>query len=41
VIELLNCTSGKRVMMLPMLDDQTRQLPTLSHDDPLLKLVCG
>ena len=41
VIELLNCDSGKRVMMLPMLDNETRHLPTLSQDDPLLKLICG
>ena len=41
VIELLNCTSGKRVMILPMLDNATRQLPTLSHDSPLLRLICG
>jgi hypothetical protein len=41
VIELLNCTSGKRVMLLPMLDNQTRQLPALSPGDPLLKLICG
>jgi hypothetical protein len=41
VIELLNCTSGKRAMILPMLDNETRQLPALSQDDPLLRLVCG
>ena len=41
VIELLNCTSGKRTMILPMLDNETRHLPTLSQDDPLLRLVCG
>ena len=41
VIELLNCSSGKRLMLLPMLDNQTRNLPTLSQQDPLLKLICG
>jgi hypothetical protein len=41
VIELLNCTSGKRVMLLPMLDNETRHLPSLSQDDPLLRLICG
>ncbi len=41
VIELLNCSSGKRVMMLPMLDNETRTLPTLSQDNPLRRLICG
>ena len=41
VIELLNCSSGKRVMVLPMLDNETRNLPTLSQDDPLFRLICG
>ena len=41
VIELLNCSSGKRVMLLPMLDNQTRQLPTLAEDDPLRRLICN
>jgi len=41
VIELLNCESGKRVMMLPMLDNATRHLPTLSKSDPLFQVVCG
>jgi hypothetical protein len=41
VIELLNCQSGKRVMILPMLDNATRNLPTLSADSPLLQLICG
>ena len=41
VIELVNCTSGKRVMLLPMLDNQTRHLPTLDDDDPLRRLICG
>jgi hypothetical protein len=40
-IELLNCDSGKRVMMLPMLDNQTRHLPDLGTDDPLRRLICG
>jgi len=40
VIELLNCSSGRRVMLLPMLDSQTRQLPTLAEDDPLRRLIC-
>ncbi len=40
-IELLNCVSGKRVMMLPMLDNQTRHLPDLGSDDPLRRLICG
>jgi hypothetical protein len=41
VIELLNCKSGKRIMILPMLDNDTRHLPTLSDDDPLFHLICG
>jgi hypothetical protein len=41
VIEVLNCETGKRVMIMTMLDNDTRHLPTLSQDDPLLKLVCG
>ena len=41
VIEVLNCVSGKRVMIMTMLQNAPRTLPTLSHDDPLLKLVCG
>jgi len=41
VIELLNCDNGKRVMMLPMLDNQTRHLPDLGRDDPLRRLICG
>jgi hypothetical protein len=41
VIEVLNCESGKRVMIMTMLDNSPRTLPTLSHDDPLLRLVCG
>ena len=40
VIELLNCTSGKRVMILPVLDNQTRHLPDLIQDDPLRQLIC-
>jgi hypothetical protein len=41
VIELLNCSSGKRVMLLPMLDNETRTLPALSEDNPLRRLICG
>src|SRR5882757_5171150 len=37
VVEIINCESGKRVMVMPMLDNDTRHLPTLSQDDPLLK----
>ena len=40
VIELLNCKSGKRVMILPVLDNQTRHLPDLIQDDPLRRLIC-
>ncbi len=40
VIELLNCTSGKSVMILPVLDNQTRHLRDLAQDDPLLRLIC-
>jgi len=40
VIELLNCDDGKRVMILPMLKNDTRHLPTLSQDDPLRRLIC-
>jgi hypothetical protein len=40
-IELLNCVSGKRVLMLPMLDNQTRHLPDLPEGDALRTLVCG
>ena len=41
VIEIVNCESGKRVMVMPMLDNDTRHLPTLSQEDPLRKLICG
>ncbi|MBI1211231.1 MAG: hypothetical protein GC190_07200 [Alphaproteobacteria bacterium] len=41
VIELLNCIDGKRTMILPMLGNDTRALPTLSQDDPLMALICG
>lgn len=41
VIELLNCENGTRVMILPMLDNNTRHLPTLSQDDPLRRLICN
>ena len=41
VIELMNCTSGKRTMILPMLDNDVRHLPTLGDNDPLRRLICG
>jgi hypothetical protein len=41
VIEVVSCISGKRLMLMPMLDNQTRHLPTLPQGDPLLKLICG
>ena len=41
VIEILNCENGNRVMVLPMLNNDTRHLPTLSQDDPLFRLICN
>lgn len=41
VIEVVSCVSGKRLMLMPMLDNQIRNLPGLSQNDPLLKLICS
>ena len=40
-VEILNCISGKRVMVMPMLGNQTRHLPDLGEDDPLRRLICN